>query len=87
MEERRKNRVLTDADIQAIVEAIPVYTPNVCSLGFSTADSIIIKRHLSLWKKATNIVGTVILTTIAVVIVGIISKGFWASLIEGMKVK
>ena len=77
-------RTLTDADIEAISEAVAVRLP-VCSLGLSSDDASIIKNHLGLYKKARNIIGTVVLTSLALLLVALFSKGFWASLIEGVK--
>ncbi len=76
-------RTLTDDDIAAISVAVAEH--QVCALGLNKEDAAIIKNHLGLYKKARNIVGTVVLTAIAVLLVGIFSKGFWTSLIEGMK--
>ncbi len=81
MEERRA-RSLTDADIAAISEAVSKRA--TCSLGLTPADTVTIKAHLRLWNKATGIIGSVILTAIAVLLVGIFTKGFWASLTEGI---
>jgi len=80
----RRNRVLTDADMQAIASMMAKNSP-VCSLGLTGDDAAIIKGHLRLWKKATNIVGSVVLTTITVAIVGIFTKGFWLSLVERIR--
>jgi hypothetical protein len=77
-------RTLSDVDIQAIGEAVATRLP-VCSLGLDSDDAAIIKNHLRLWKQATSIIGSVILTAIAVLFVGIFTKGFWMSLIEGVK--
>ena len=77
-------RTLSDVDIAAISEAVAVRLP-ICSLGISPEDAEIIKNHLGLWKKARNVIGSVILTAIGVVIVGIATKGFWAWLVEGIK--
>ncbi len=77
-------RTLTDADIEAISNAIAARLP-VCALGFDSDDAAIIKNHLRMWKKATSIIGSVVLTAIAVLLMGIFTKGFWASLIEGVK--
>lgn len=78
------DRTLTDADIEAIGDAVATRLP-VCSLGLDSEDAAMIKSHLSLYKKARNIIGTVILTAIALIFTGIFTKGFWASLIEGVK--
>jgi len=77
-------RTLSDADIEAISEAVAVRLP-VCSLGLSPEDATIIKNHLGLYKRACSIIGNVILTAIALVLVAVVTKGIWASLIEGVK--
>jgi CHASE2 domain-containing sensor protein len=84
MPEERRRRILTDEDIVAIGDRVSSLLP-VCSLGLTSGDAAIIKRHLNVWKKATNIVGTIVLTAIVLFCVGIFSRGFWASLIEGVK--
>ncbi len=76
-------RTLTEDDIAAIGAAVAEH--QVCALGLHPDDAAIIKSHLKLFKKARDIVGTVVLTALAVVLVGIFTRGFWTSLIEGMK--
>ena len=83
MTEERRKRTLTEEDIVAIGDMISLRP--ICALGLTTGDATTIKSHLRIWKKATSIVGTVILTAIAIFLVGIFSKGFWVSLIEGVK--
>lgn len=80
----RRSRLLTDADMQAIASLMAQNSP-VCSLGITSDEAAIIKGHLRLWKKASNIVGSVVLTTITVALVGIFTKGFWLALVERMK--
>lgn len=77
-------RLLTDADVDAIGDAIAKRLP-ACSLGLDADDAAIIKNHIGLYRKARNIIGTVVITALAVLLVGIFSKGFWMSLIDGMK--
>ena len=76
-------RTLTDADIEAIGEAVATRLP-ICSLGLDSDDAARIKSHLGWYKKARNIIGTVILTSLAFLIIGIFTKGFWVSLIAGV---
>jgi hypothetical protein len=84
MEEERRQRSLTDADIEAISTAVSAMLP-VCQLGLTADDAVIIKSHLGVWKKATNIVGSLVLTAVVIFLLGVFTKGFWASLIEGVK--
>ncbi len=74
---------LTEDDLSAIGDAVAKH--QVCALGLNTEDAQTIKSHLFVYRKARNIIGTVILTAIAVILVGIFSKGFWEHLIEGLK--
>ena len=78
------DRTLTDADIDAISNAVATRLP-VCSLGLSSDDATIIKSHLGLYKRACSIVGNVIMTAVCLVVIAIFTKGFWASIIEGVK--
>lgn len=82
MEQRK--RVLTDADITAIGKEVADKLP-LCSLGFNSEEASIIKNHLVIWKKARNIIGTAILLSLVGIFLGILYKGFWVSLIEGIK--
>lgn len=84
MDEERRKRLLTDADVKAIGEEVASLLP-VCQLGLTVENAAVIKGLLHTWKKATGIIGTVVLTTIAIFLVGIFTKGFWMSLIEGIK--
>jgi hypothetical protein len=84
LDQERRRRVLSDEDVAAISSAIANQLP-VCSLGLTPDDATIIKSHLSAWKKASSIVGSVIITAIAIMLIGIFSKGFWMHLIEGVK--
>jgi hypothetical protein len=84
MNEERRKRLLSDDDIAAISDAV-AQKHLICSLGFSSEDAALIKNHLTLYKKARNVIGTVILTALGLVLVGIFTKGFWVSLIEGIK--
>ena len=76
--------MLTEDDLDAIADKVSLLIPN-CSLGLTVEDVVIIKNSLKVWKKATNIVGTVILTAIVITIIAVFTKGFWASLIEGVR--
>lgn len=79
-----ENRTLTDADIEAIGKMIAERSP-VCRLGLSHEEAAMIKTHLSMFKRARNTIGSVVLTALTVVLIAIFTKGFWASLVEGMK--
>jgi len=84
MTEERRKRMLTEEDIQAIGVHISSLLP-ACSLGLTSGDAAIIKGGVGLYKKARNIIGTVVLTVLAVALVGIFTKGFWVSIMEKVK--
>ena len=77
-------RMLTDDDVKEIADAICARLPP-CSLGITHEEASFVRSYVKWWKRATTTIGTVILTAITVAIVGIFSKGFWVSLIEGAK--
>lgn len=78
------DRTLTDKDIEAIGKLISERSP-VCRLGLNSEDAAMVKAHLSIYKKARNIIGTVILTTLTAILIALFAKGFWASLADGLK--
>jgi len=77
------NRTLTDADIEALADALKGHTH--CNMGLTPEEVTILKRVLQAFQKAAGIVGSVILTAIVIGMIAIFTKGFWASLIDGAK--
>jgi Flp pilus assembly pilin Flp len=80
-------RTLTEADIQALAETMTgvIKDHSVCNLGLTVDEVTILKRLIRVFDKATSIVGTVVLTFIAVALVAVFTKGFWISLYQGLK--
>ena len=76
-------RTLTDEDIQAIGKTVAEH--QICALGLNSEDAHIIKNHLGVYKKARNVIGSVILTALGMLIVALFTRGFWASMIDGIK--
>lgn len=78
-------RTLTDADIEALTEAIKgaIKGHSVCNMGLTPEEVSVVKRLIHAFDKASGIVGTVVLTAIVLAVIAIFSKGFWASLIAG----
>jgi hypothetical protein len=73
------NRTLTDEDISALTEALKAHVPT-CNLGLTEEEASTLKRAIKAFDKATSIVGTVVLTAFVLLILGLLSKGFWLSL-------
>lgn len=84
METERRKRLLTDEDIKAIGIIVAEHAVP-CRWDFTQEEVNIMKSHIVTWKKATSIIGSVFLTALAVILFGIFTKGFWASIVEGIK--
>lgn len=78
----RRQRTLTDEDIQAISIAFQTHHP-ACNMGLTPEEVGILKKFLKAWGKATTLIGTVVLTALVLGFIGIFTKGFWITLIEG----
>ena len=78
-------RTLSDEDLQAIRTAIVTEVHCHCSIGLSVEEAGVLKKFLRAWNRSTHVIGTVILTAVVIAILGIFSKGFWLSLMEGVK--
>jgi hypothetical protein len=76
-------RTLTEQDITAITDALKVHP--VCSLGLTTDEVSILKRVISAFDIAAGIVGKAVLMVIVLGIIGMFTKGFWMTLITGVK--
>ena len=78
-------RTLTDADIEALTEALKTCHVQPCSLGFTPEEVSAVKRVIGMIEGAANLTGKIVLTAIVVILIGIFTKGFWLSLITGIK--
>ena len=82
-----RKRTLTDADLEELRELLavtPVH-PAGCTLGFTPEEVSILKRIIRAFDRAANITGTLILTAIIMAVIGFVTKGFWTTLITGVK--
>lgn len=83
--DNRRKRTLTDEDVEAIAAAMVNRfqgPPHACSLSLEAEDARVLKEIVSSLKKARNTIGTVVLTFFLLGILGLITKGFWGSLME-----
>lgn len=76
-------RTLTPADIEAL--AIALKPHQQCNMGLTPEEVTILKRLLGAFQSAAGIVGSIILTAVVVAMIAVFTKGFWASLITGVK--
>lgn len=76
-------RTLTDEDVAALAAALGNHT--VCSMGLTSDEVSTLKRFLAAFDKAAGIVGKVVLTAIVTAAIAMFTKGFWMSLITGVK--
>lgn len=84
MYEERREKVLTDADLEALAILLRKQMP--ARYDDLTADEIgMVKRAFKWFNKAANIVGTVILVAFVSGLIAIFTKGFWMTLFEGVK--
>lgn len=83
MEKEQRKRVLTDADIEALADALKQHS--VCHMGLTSDEVSILKRILSALDNAAGIIGKVVLTAIVGTLIAIFTKGFWMYLITGTK--
>ena len=81
--EQRRRRVLTDEDVAAIAEALKEHSG--CLMDFTPEEVSTLKRILRAFDRAASIVGSVVLTAIVLTLIAIFTKGFWVSLISGIK--
>jgi len=83
--DERRRRTLTDEDVEAIIRAMERKVPelpHLCSLNLEQEDARVLKEIVGGLKKARNTVGTVVLTFILLGVLGLLTKGFWASMLE-----
>ena len=76
-------RTLTDADITALAEALKPHAN--CNMGLTPDEVSTLKKFLGAFDKAAGIVGKTVLTAIVVSILAMLTKGFWMTLITGVK--
>jgi hypothetical protein len=79
----RRERVLTDADLEALIELVKIH--NTCQMGLTSDEVSMLKRFLAAFDKAAGIVGKIVLTAVVVSALAIFTKGFWVSLATGIK--
>lgn len=77
-------RTLTDADIEALAKAIKSGHVE-CNMGLTPDEVGTLKKFLGAFNKASSIVGTLILTAIVAGGIAIFTKGFWITLVTGVK--
>jgi len=88
------NRSLTDEDIRLLAEALKQHS--TCALGLNpkivdvinewTPEQFGILKHIVLSiGKAANIIGTIVVTAVITVLLGIVSKGFITTFIGWVK--
>lgn len=82
--ESEKKLSLTPDDLEAIGDAVAARLP-MCSLGLTTTEAVMIKGHLGFYRKACNLVGTILVTTVVIFIIGLFTRGFWFAITENMK--
>ena len=75
---------LTPEDIQAIREAIAEHPPT-CLMGLSQQEVSSLKRFLKATDTTAGWIGKIIVTFFVVAFLGIVTKGFWVSIIQGIK--
>jgi len=80
------DRTLSDADMDAISSAVVSKIPQ-CSLGLSQHDAVIIKGFIKQWNSGVNIISKLILTTLAVIVIGVFTKGFWVAMVDGIRLR
>lgn len=76
-------RILTDEDVAAIAEALKEHSG--CLMNFTPEEVSTLKRILRAFDKAASTIGTVILTAIVLTVIAVFTKGFWVSIIAGIK--
>lgn len=83
VDRERRQKILTDEDLAAIIEAIAVH--NKCNMGLTADEVTTLKRLLKAFNGAATLVGGLIITAIVGGIIAIFTRGFWASLLYGFK--
>ncbi len=89
-----RQQVLTEKDIEALSTLLKEH--NHCTLGLKpeiatalnnlTAEELgMFKRGLDIMGNAANLIGRVILTAVVAGIIVVFTKGFWATIIAGVK--
>lgn len=75
-------RMLTDADVQAIATAVQKKTEEN---GLTSDEVMTLKRLLRAFDHAAGVIGKALLTAVVIFIIGIFTKGFWLQLATGIK--
>ena len=79
-----RKRTLTDDDIEALVEQLLNHT-DVCHMGLTPDEVSMLKRLLSAFDRASNVIGAVVLTALVTGMIALLTKGFWVAVITGVK--
>lgn len=79
-----RERVLTDKDLETLADLLQTH-PGSCHMGLTPDEVSTLKRFLSAFYKAANVVGAVVLTALVTSLIAILTKGFWITLVTGIK--
>lgn len=79
----RRQRTLTEDDLNAIIEAIKAH--GKCNMGLTFEEVTIVKKSLRAFNGAATLVGGLVITAIVGGLIAIFTRGFWASLLYGYK--
>jgi len=78
-----RKRTLTAADIEELKKVLA--THDKCTLGLTSDEVSTLKRILSAFDAAASTIGKTILVAIIGTFLAMLTKGFWAGIIEGIK--
>ena len=83
----RRRRNLTDEDIAAIGDALAasIKVHTACNMGLTNDEVSTLKRFLAAIDNAAGIIGKTILTALVGAFIAVVTKGFWITLISGIK--
>lgn len=79
----RRQRTLTEDDLNAIIEAVKVH--GKCNMGLTFGEVTTVKKLLRAFNGAATLVGGLVITAIVGGLIAIFTRGFWASLLYGFK--
>jgi hypothetical protein len=81
----RRERVLSDLDIEAISDAVAGKMP-ICALGIDPEDATIIKDHIRMWKRGRDIIGNCFMYAIAAMLLAIVGTGLFISIRKWLQI-
>ena len=76
--------MLTEEDLEVLAEMMKAHAPT-CSIGLTPEEAGMVKRGVKVFNRGANIVGTVIIVSVATGMIALFTKGFWITLFEGVK--